>query len=364
MACSSDISWAEAQEHYRAWWAHEAFGRCGLSVRAWQRGSPQGEPPPRPATPEERWTDLDYISALCRWQHDQSFLGGEAFTSWGWGYPGHTTLAVFLGCPITLDFDTGWIDPILTGEEIEWQGLKLDTSHRSWKFLFDWLRCGAAETARDDRLLAGVGAFGGGGDTLAWLRGTDRLLYDVADRPGQVRDAELFLMDMWCRAYDQFHGVTREATEGSTCWFPLWAPGKFYAVQNDFSYMISPKMFREIFLPAIEKQTNFLDYSVYHVDGEGAFAHVDALCELPRLQAIQILPGAGKPSALHYLPVLKKVQTRGKNLFIYIAAEEVETALSELSARGLFLDVWCQTEDEARALLKNAEKWSRDRKVC
>jgi len=361
MTCASDISWALAQEHYRAWWAHEAFGRCAMSVHAPKKGHTPTEPPPRPATPEERWTDLDYYSALCHWQHDQNFLGGEAFDNWGYGYPGHTTLAVYMGCPITLDFETGWIDPILKGEDFQWPGLKLDTSHRYWKFHFDWLRRGAAESDPADRLLPGVGAFGGGGDTLAWLRGSDRLLYDVSDRPDQVRDAEMFLMEMWCEAYDKFYAVLKAAVGGSTCWFPLWAPGKFYVVANDFSYMISPKMFRDIFLPAIERQVNFLDYSIYHVDGEGAFAHVDALCELPRLQAIQILPGAGKPSALHYLPVLKKVQARGKNLFIYAEAGEVESILSELSARGLFLDVWCRTEDEARSLLKNAEKWSRDR---
>jgi hypothetical protein len=97
------------------------------------------------------------------------------------------------------------------------------------------------------------------------------------------------------------------------------------------------------------------------VDGVGNFAHVDALCELPRLQALQILPGAGKPSPLHYLEVLKKVQAAGKNLHISIKAEEVRAALEQLSARGLFIVTRCETEDQARALLKNAEKWSQDR---
>jgi hypothetical protein len=44
MACSSDISWAEAQEHYRVWWTHEAFGRCGLSVHAPKTGHTPSEP--------------------------------------------------------------------------------------------------------------------------------------------------------------------------------------------------------------------------------------------------------------------------------------------------------------------------------
>jgi hypothetical protein len=35
--------------------------------------------------------------------------------------------------------------------------------------------------------------------------------------------------------------------------------------QNDFSYNIGPGMFRDIFLPIIRRQTEFLDHSVYHV---------------------------------------------------------------------------------------------------
>jgi hypothetical protein len=99
---------------------------------------------------------------------------------------------------------------------------------------------------------------------------------------------------------------------------------------------------------------------VHHLDGIGNFVHADALCDLPRLDAIQVLPGAGKPSPLHYLPLLKRIQTAGKGLHLGIAADEVETALSELSARGLFISTRCQTEAEARELLKNAEKWSTD----
>jgi len=120
-------------------------------------------------------------------------------------------------------------------------------------------------------------------------------------------------------------------------------------------------MFRDIFLPEMRRQTEFFDYSLYHVDGVDAFRHVDALCELPRLQAIQILPGAGKPSPLHYMDTLKKVQKAGKNLYIDIAPDEVEKALAVLSARGLFIQTETETEDDARDVLKKAEQWSVDR---
>ena len=86
-----------------------------------------------------------------------------------------------------------------------------------------------------------------------------------------------------------------------------------------------------------------------------------ALLELPRLQAYQILPGAGKPSPLHYLDVLRLVQAKGKRLHITIPPEEVEIALELLSARGLFIETCCASEEQARYLLRQAERLSKDR---
>ncbi|HUS47289.1 MAG TPA: hypothetical protein VM098_04175 [Phycisphaerae bacterium] len=356
-------NWEATKQRYRAWWAGENFGRCGLWVTA-PRARPMNvpPPPPRPATPEQRWTDLDYISAYVEHAHATTFFGGEALPVWQAGYPGHKNLPAFLGCRVELDFNTGWVRPMLNGEAIDCTSLTLDESNDRCQYALRE-QAHAVRQSRDKSIPAIAGAFGGSGDTLAWLRGTERLLIDIMDRPDEVLAAEMHLMGLWIQVYDRFYNMIRQAAEGSTTWYPLWAPGKFYAPQNDFAYMISPAHFRKLFLPGIEKQLQYLDYTIYHVDGVGNFNHVDTLLELPKLHALQILPGAGKPSALHYMPVLKKVQAAGKNLDIFIGPDEVAPALRELSARGLFIHTWCRTEDEAKDLLKKAERWSHDRTV-
>jgi hypothetical protein len=349
--------WEETQEHYRAFWAHEYFGRCAIAVTAPRDDAPDEPPPAYPATPYQRWTDLDYAAARNSWQMRRTFYGGEAFPIWTVGYPGHTAIPAFLGCPTDLDFDTGWWNPIVTGEGLaDVLELRLDRDGEWWQFTLHALERAVRESR--GRCIPSIGAFGGCGDTLAALRGTDRLLYDVIDRPGEVVAAEVYLMEMWCEVYEEFYGIVHDVSEGSTCWFGFWSPGKTYAAQNDFSYMISPKMFRELFLPVIRRQTHYLDHTVYHVDGIGAFAHVPALCELPYLQAIQILPGAGKPSPLHFMETLKTVQRARKNLQITLSPEEVAPALAQLSARGLFISTSCRTESEARQLLQDVERWS------
>ena len=353
--------WEETKERYRAWWVHEHFGRTALAVTAPLDDPPDRPKPPEPTTVHERWYDLDAISARIDYEMSRTFYGGEAFPVWYPGYPGIGSIPTILGCTLDLNMHTGWWHPILTDPDgFDVHNLGLDTENPGYVYAMNVLKRAVQETR--GKSIPSIGAFGGCGDTLAALRDTGQLLFDCIDRPDAVREAERALMDMWCDFCDRCHAVVREASDGgSVCWFGLWSSGKTYAAHNDFSYNISPTMFRDLFLPTIERQTQFLDHTVYHVDGIQAFAHVDALCELPRLQALQILPGAGKPSPLHYMDTLRKVQAAGKNLHISIPSEEVRPALEQLSARGLFISTRCRTETEARQLLGNAERWSEDR---
>lgn len=352
--------WEETKQRFVQWWNHEYFGRCALAVTAPLNNPPDVPAPCLPRTPEERWCDLDWISRSMAHHLSRTFFGGEALPVWNAGYAGVSAIPALLGCPTELDMYTGWWQPILTeSHRLDVRSLRLDEAHDRFRFTMKML-CRAVQESRG-KSIPSIGAFGGCGDTLAALRGTGQLLLDCLERPKEVRDAEEYLMHMWCDFYTRCYEIIYEAAEGSTCWFTLWSPGKFYAAQNDFSFNIGEDMFREIFLPVIRRQTEFLDHTVYHVDGVNAFRHVGTLCELPRLQAIQILPGAGKPSPLHYMDVLKKVQASGKNLHISIAPDEVEEALRQLSARGLFIATSTRTEDEARELLCQVGRWSVDR---
>lgn len=352
--------WQEAKQRFEAWWAHEALDRCIVQVTAPKADAPPEDPPTPPERAEDRWLDHAYVARLNEWRMRRTFYGGEAFPVWNPGHAGWACISCCLGAPVELTTDTAWIYPVLDQGELtdhDYHDLKIDPENPWWRRAQDMLRF-AAEQSRG-KSVPSMLAIGGCGDTLAALRGTEMLLADLMDCPDYVREFDLYLMRQWIEVHSTLHSILAEASEGSTCWFELWSPGRFYAAQNDFAYMISPRVFREVFLPSIRMQTDYLDHTIYHVDGVGNFAHVEALCELPRLQALQILPGAGKPSPLHYVDVLRQVQNAGKNLHITIQPSEVETAVRELSATGLCISTWAETEDQARALIDVCRRYSR-----
>ncbi|MHB1483382.1 MAG: hypothetical protein ACYCYI_01840 [Saccharofermentanales bacterium] len=355
--------WEKTKQRYISWWAHEDQDRCLISVVAPKTDPHLGQPPALPEKTEDIWFDHDYIHAANEHRFKSTYYGGEALPVWHPGYPGWSSITCYMGADIELSRDTGWINPIIENGSLtdyDYRDFTIKPDNKWWLRTEEMYRF-ALEDSKG-RSIPGLLPNHGCGDSLSFLRGTEQLLIDVIECPDYVREFDKYLMEQWMQVYEKYFKMTCEKAEGSTSFLVLWSPGRYCIACNDFSYMISPKMFQDIFLQNIEIQCNFLDHTIYHVDGIGAFAHVEALCAIPKLQALQILPGAGKPSPLYYMDTLKKVQKAGKNLHITINPDEVGDALDNLSSTGLFIDTWCSSENDALDLIKKAEKSSRVRK--
>ncbi|MHC4982120.1 MAG: hypothetical protein ACYTF6_02995 [Planctomycetota bacterium] len=351
--------WEEAKQRYEAWWRREGMDRPLLWVTAPRDKLPGEPPPPPPDDLEARWTDLDYLAAVNDYNLRRTYFGAEAFPVWSAGYPGHVSIPSFYGCPFTLAEDTGWHSPILKGEKLDVSGLKLNRNGRWWRFGDAMLHRARQEAS--GKSIPAMGAIFGCGDTLAMLRGNYRLMYDLMDDAAGVREAELDLMNDWFEVFDHQTGLLTDGGGEYATWFPIWALGKFYAVQCDVSYGISPRSFRECFVPALEKWTDYLDHAIYHLDGVGAFHLVEELCKIDGVEAVQVLPGAGRPGPLEFINVLRTIQRMGIGLHISISQCEIPRALSQLSSRGLMIHTSASSETEARQVIEEASRLSVDR---
>ena len=345
--------WPRAREWWLGYWAGEEFERPLMRVTA-----PNGQEPrqvPAPATLEDRWTDPEYVAAVNAERMRCTYWGGE-------GFPAHfvnlgpTIMASYLGAPLNFLETTTWPHPVV--EDWDEYELHFDEDDRWWRTTKAVTE--ACVAAAGANYAVGITDLGGADDVLSYLRGPERLCVDLLERPDVIRDRLSWVLDLWFRLYAVLQAITERAAGGSTAWMRAWSPGRFYPLQSDFSCMISAPMFEEFVIPCLERQTQWLDHTIYHWDGPGALHHLDALLDLPHLDAIQWTPGAGNPPVCEWPEPLIRIQERGKRLYLFVSAHEVKRLLEFLSPRGVFLETSVGSVDEAEDLLRLAVHWSKD----
>ena len=205
-----------------------------------------------------------------------------------------------------------------------------------------------------NQVLVGITDIGGNLDILASLRGSEKLLLDLTDDSSEVDRLVSEITPLWLRYYDELYAITNSVGRGNACWGPCWSPGKGYMLQCDFSYMISPRMYKRFVMPDLVACCNHLDFGFYHLDGKGEIPHLDQLLSIERLRGIQWQPGDGQPMSDGWLDLIAKIRDSGKRCQIYTDCQGALTVKKELGGRGFLMHIINEylTPEEAEAFLR------------
>lgn len=348
----------ETMRRMEAFWEHSVLDR---PITQFFVEKPAAEQIPLPesrhATVAERWLDVEYQSRL-----EDARLTNRLFLadSLPVAFPnlGPEVLAAFYGCPLHFgEYGTSWSEPILT----DWD--RADEIALDWdNFYFHKLAAltdAMLELGRE-KYLVGMPDWHPGGDLLAALRNPQDLAIDLIERPAQVKALLARLQPDYYQVYDFWYAKLKAAGQPITSWLDLAGAGKYYIPSNDFSALISPKMYREFFLPAIVDECRFLDHSIYHLDGAGALRHLDALLSIPELHAVQWVPGAGREACAQWIPVYQKIQAAGKSIIVYCTVADLPLVMQTLSPRGLALNISAVPDQETgENLLASLAAWTK-----
>lgn len=312
-------------------------------------------PPSHDATPAERWLDAQYQAELTlAILSNREFLGDTMPIA----YPnlGPSVFSALYGCPLHFgDFGTSWTEPILE----DWDQvdcLQLDWSSPYLKKLQE-LTDAFLEIGKG-KFITGMSTWHPGGDCVASLRGAEDLALDMLFHRDKVRALLSRIEADYFRVYDMFYSKLRAAGQPISTHAPLICSCKFGVPLNDFSIMISKDMFDDVFLPGIIRECQFLDRSLYHLDGPGALRHLDSILSIPELDALQFVPGAGNEGFHRWISVYKKAQASGKGIQVFCSVTELDLVMETLDPHGLFLsvsDVPSRTAGET--LLDRLTKW-------
>jgi hypothetical protein len=209
-----------------------------------------------------------------------------------------------------------------------------------------------------DKFITGMTDWHPGGDAIAALRDPANLAMDMIQNVDEVRALLERLEDDYFRIYDRFCRKLRAAGQPISTWTPLVCDCKYYVPSNDFSIMISSEMFDDVFLPGIVRECQFLDRSIYHLDGPGALRHLDSLLAIPELDALQWVFGAGNEGFCRWIDVYQRAQTAGKGVQVICALDEVTAVMDTLDPHGLFLQIsGVGSRGVAEKLLRDLAGW-------
>lgn len=343
-------NWDQARENHIKWWNHQGLV---LWVTA-----PKNQPwedlqdPGPPTSLEQQWYDPVWRTKKMAYDLSRMYFGAESFPML-WTVTGAGDLAAFLGSAIELSPMTVWFHPCITDPDTH-PPLKLDRNNvvlRKVTALVD-----EAMSQSRGRYFVSQPDIVENIDILASLRGSETLLYDMIERPDWVVQKIEEINRAFFEAFDLFFAKIEDMHGGNTFAFSIWGPGKTCKVQCDASSMFSPDMYRRFVLPSLREQCRWLDYSLYHLDGETALQHLDILLdELPELHAIEWTPmrcsvgeGGGHPK---WYNLYRRILKGGKSLqAISVDYDQVIPLLDAVGGMGLYIQTSAPTEDAARKL--------------
>lgn len=342
----------EARERLRAFWAGSSLGRPALHVTARRAGY---KPPawPGPALDLMAQDRTPAWFAHCA----EIQLCGTRFMAEAMPHPqlkfgSHLiVVALLAGAEYRYESNSAWIKPV---DDLWNRTLpRFDPAHPVVELLDRHLRAVGEVTGR--RGFVNPLVMLDGLTTLSQLRTPARLCTDVLDSPERVQEWSAALTGLYLAAYEHFYRLVEGLGYGESCsWLEAMAEGRMEAVQCDFAVMLSPAMFERFVLPDLRRLTEYLDFSLYHLDGSCQLRFLDLLRTLPRLHGIQWNPEprAGRPA--QWLEAFRDIRRRGFCLHVWVQnAEEAVCLTRALGPDGLLLSLpRFDSEAEAEAAIE------------
>ena len=338
-------NWDETEARMRAWWVKKNIKRVPMTIHI---NKPGAVAYPKAKDPETLYCNSTFLTAGLKNRFAGSSFIAETLPQYsfmlGYAFPG-----VFMGQKPVMDYETVWFKH--TPEALEKLTLDFDAGNILWQNLLQ------VEKALLEVSMQGLPIFIQPMDALSMILGAEKTCIELLERPELIKNCRDRLLLTFKKMYEASYTLLGTKYRGSTAWLPVWSPGKYFPVQCDFSCMISVDMFEEFVAPELEDLTGFLDNSIYHLDGPGALHHLPRLLKFKKIDAIQWVPGAGRPEGLYWRAVYKQILEAGKGVYASIPSGEVEEALKTLPREGLWISTAVETLEEGNELIRVAEKY-------
>ena len=345
-----NVDFQKISQRFEAYWELKNTDRPLVSA-SYMTADLSNHPAFSDPSMEAAWLDVKAIHERIVAQFSNMQMFGEYFPHWNINF-GPDILGAVLGCELSFSPWTSWSTPFVDSWET-FSGVHFDEQNKWWQKLLSFTDYALAHS--NGGYFVGLTDLHPGGDGVCAIRGVEATLMDLADDPELIKKMTFELLPVFKKMVDDTYALTeKHGQKGSSNWTRLWHPGKFYVTSCDMCCMLSKPMFDEYILPELAAESDYLDASIYHLDGPDAIKHLDSLLSIDSLNGIQYVPGDGCPPASSFIPMLKKIQAAGKVVQTYVLAEELDIMYEAFKddPRGIFLQYNCNSKEEAELVAR------------
>ncbi len=321
-------------QHYRA--MHAFRGRAGLD--------------PQDLRPEVFLDDYEGIVAGWEGIEDDMIRGISPLPFLPW-------LEAMLGCRVQVGEESVWAEE--GGFDYAELG-RIDFSDKNpWRRKYlEFVRV-LGDHFRG-RVPVGLPILRGTSDMVAALRGSERMVFDLYDRPEDFRrlgEACTGLLIDLLRAH---HAITGPFAGGYVIdALGIWAPDRLARLQEDASALFSPDLYVALLQPHDRRAAEAFPCSLIHLHSSSLFL-IDQILDVEALGCIQVNKDVGEAAIPEMLPALQRVQARGRSLLVRGKLDLDDLALlrRRLSPTGLYLQIVVEAAAEVGRLQEFFQPWA------
>ncbi|MFN8486042.1 MAG: hypothetical protein U0350_00540 [Caldilineaceae bacterium] len=323
---------------FAAWWLGEIVDRPPVTVSVIPNRPYRG-PVSTHATHQARWLDVEFVVDAAIADMQRTAYVGDSYPIF-WPNVGPEISATPFGCELTFTETTSWSKPVIHSAE-DWARLPAiapNFENLYWQTVermtdYALARC-------EGQYAVGLSDLHGNYDILAALRDPMQLCIDLMDCPELVIAAGRHVSKGFVAGFDRLYAKVKAAGFGTTTWLPAYHEGPAYVPSCDFWCMVSPQIAQEWILPDVLFEMQPLERSIFHLDGPQALRHLNLLLEIPYLNALQWVYGAGRGPAARWVETYRRIRQAGKS--IQLLAETPADALAvleQIGGKGVWVSV-------------------------
>lgn len=308
-----------------------------------------------PKGTRERWLDTEYqIRAFRRGMQATAYLA-ESFPLFNPNLGPDIVGAVCGGCELEFGEVTSWAEEHKLRDYESFPPILFEEANKWWKKIAEITE--AAVSDADGDYLVGITDLHPGADAIVSMRGAEETAMDLYLEPDAFKARVWEVFAVFKEMTERLHRIISAKQKGSSNWMGILHPEKlWYVTSCDFAYMISKAHFEEFIVPELLAELDWLDASIFHLDGVGSLKHLDRLLQMDRLGGVQWVYGAGKPTAKHWAEVYQKIQAAGKCVEIPCEFDDILPLCEVLDPQGVRFNCDAPDEESGRAIIREAER--------